>query len=192
MLNNGLFTSSFAEWSTPRDEDEIEKVFAEYNPAIDICAWDWTAKLPVWITPFEDALSLNWRDVCIAAEADSFAVFSNPPYGRELPVWIAKYAKEQKNGITTIALIPARTDTSYWHKYIWDKEAERPRKNVRVRFLSGRYKFGEVRPDLESFDPRFSPFIDSDFLKEGASRKMTSAPFPSAIVIFEAEGQASK
>lgn len=60
-------------------------------------------------------------------------VFINPPYGREISKWVKKAYEENKKGVTCVMLIPARTDTSYWHDYIFG--------NAEVRFMRGRIKF---------------------------------------------------
>lgn len=86
----------------------------------------------------------------------------NPPYGREIKHWIAKAAKEARMGAVVVALIPSRTDTAYWHDHIWDAENNRPHPWVReVRFVRGRLKFGNAK---------------------------NAAPFPSAVVVFDAQG----
>lgn len=70
----------------------------------------------------------------------------NPPYGREIGRWVAKAHQEARmNGATVVALIPARTDTAYWHDHIQDI--------AEVRFIRGRVKFEQ--PDRKS-DP--APF----------------------------------
>jgi site-specific DNA-methyltransferase (adenine-specific) len=59
----------------------------------------------------------------------------NPPYGRAIKDWIKKaYEEGQKNDTTVVALIPARTDTRYWHDYVMKSDA--------VYFIRGRLKFG--------------------------------------------------
>ena len=64
-------------------------------------------------------------------------VFCNPPYGSAIKDWVKKCSEESKKDNTTVVmLIPARTDTKYFHDYIYQKE------NVEVRFLRGRLKFG--------------------------------------------------
>ena len=60
-------------------------------------------------------------------------VFCNPPYGRELPKWVKKCHDESRHA-TIVMLIPARTDTSYFHDYIYHK--------AEIRFVRGRLKFG--------------------------------------------------
>lgn len=65
-------------------------------------------------------------------------VFCNPPYGRTVKDWVKKCSEEAKKpGTTIVLLIPARTDTSYFHDYIYQKP------NVEIRFIRGRLKFGD-------------------------------------------------
>lgn len=65
-------------------------------------------------------------------------VFCNPPYGRAIKDWVKKCSEEAKQPDTTVVLlIPARTDTAYFHDYIYQKP------NVEVRFIRGRLKFGD-------------------------------------------------
>jgi site-specific DNA-methyltransferase (adenine-specific) len=65
-------------------------------------------------------------------------VFCNPPYGREVGKWVEKSYKEAKKKNTTVVmLIPARTDTRYFHDYIYHKAKE-------IRFIKGRLKFGKA------------------------------------------------
>ncbi len=54
----------------------------------------------------------------------------NPPYGREIGKWVAKLANN-----TGVALLPARTDTKWFHDYIYGK--------AEIRFIKGRLKFGD-------------------------------------------------
>lgn len=49
--------------------------------------------------------------------------------------WVEKCYKEAKKQDTTVVmLIPARTDTRYFHDFIYNKAKE-------IRFLKGRLKF---------------------------------------------------
>lgn len=67
-------------------------------------------------------------------------VFCNPPYGKVLKDWVKKsYEESQKPNTLVVLLIPARTDTKYFHEYIYKKP------NVEIRFLKGRLKFGESK-----------------------------------------------
>ena len=62
-------------------------------------------------------------------------VFCNPPYGRELPKWVKKCFEESKRAEIIVMLIPARTDTRWFHDYIYGK--------AEIRFIKGRLKFGD-------------------------------------------------
>ncbi len=59
----------------------------------------------------------------------------NPPYGRQVGEWIRKARESASAGATVVALLPARTDTKWFHEFIYYSNAE-------IRFLKGRLKFG--------------------------------------------------
>ena len=61
------------------------------------------------------------------------AVFCNPPYGRQIGQWVRKAYEEAQCGTTVVLLIPARTDTTYFHDYIYGK--------AEIRFIRGRLRF---------------------------------------------------
>lgn len=64
-------------------------------------------------------------------------VFCNPPYGREIGKWVQKAWEEHAaNRNTVVMLLPARTDTKWFHKYIYGK--------AEIRFVRGRLKFGNA------------------------------------------------
>ena len=63
-------------------------------------------------------------------------MFCNPPYGRELGKWVRKCYEESRKGSLVVMLIPARTDTAYFHDYIYHKAKE-------VRFIRGRLHFND-------------------------------------------------
>ena len=136
-LNKGMFTSNSNEWQTP--SDLFQDLDEEFEFTLDPCCTKETAKCAKFFTIQDDGLKQDWsKDV----------VFMNPPYGKEIKDWIKKAFKEAKKGATVVCLIPARTDTKYWHDYCFKGE---------VRFLKGRLKFSNAG----------------------------SAPFPSAVVIFD-------
>lgn len=67
-----------------------------------------------------------------------YCVFCNPPYGREIGKWVRKaYEEGHKENTVVVLLIPARTDTKYFHDYI-NHRAE-------IRFVPGRLKFGDSK-----------------------------------------------
>lgn len=118
------FSSKSNEWTTP--QYLFDELNDEFNFTLDPCATDENAKCSKYFTIEDDGLSKDWsNDV----------VFMNPPYGREIKKWIKKAYEESLNGAIVVCLIPARTDTTYWHDFIFDKADD-------IRFLKGRLKFG--------------------------------------------------
>ncbi|QGR79961.1 phage N-6-adenine-methyltransferase [Staphylococcus hominis] len=118
------YSSKSNEWATP--QNLFDELNDEFNFTLDPCATDENAKCSKYFTIEDDGLSKDWsKDV----------VFMNPPYGREIKKWIKKAYEESLNGATVVCLIPARTDTTYWHDFIFDKADD-------IRFLRGRLKFG--------------------------------------------------
>lgn len=121
---NVHFSSKTNEWATPQAFfDELNK---EFNFTLDPCADSTNAKCAKFYTQQEDGLAQSW---------DNEIVFCNPPYGREIKKWVKK-ASEAVGGVV-VMLIPARTDTTYFHEYIYNK--------AEIRFIKGRLKFGDSR-----------------------------------------------
>ena len=124
-MNNVHFSSKTDLWATPIDF--FKKLDTEFNFTLDPCANKDNAKCEKFFTEEEDGLTKSW---------DNEIVFCNPPYGTVLKHWVKK-ASEARGGVV-VMLIPSRTDTQYFHSYIYQKE------NVEIRFLKGRLKFGEA------------------------------------------------
>lgn len=74
----------------------------------------------------------GWTDEAVEC-CGGGAVFCNPPYGREIGKWVRKACEEAKRGATIVLLIPARTDTSYFHEYIYGQ--------AEIRWVRGRLRF---------------------------------------------------
>ena len=128
MLTNGLFSSNTNEWATPIAL--FARLDAEFHFDLDPCCTHENAKCERHFTQDEDGLSRSWGG-CRG--------FCNPPYGRELPKWVRKcYEESRKEDTLVVMLIPARTDTSYFHDYIYHKARE-------IRFLRGRLHFNESK-----------------------------------------------
>ncbi len=123
-MNNGMFTSETDLWSTPQDLfDVLDSI---YHFTIDVCATPENAKCERYFTPEDDGLSQSWNGIC----------WMNPPYGRQIGKWLRKAYESAQNGATVVCLIPARTDTAWWHDYVMKGN---------VRFLRGRLKFGGAK-----------------------------------------------
>lgn len=126
-MNRILFSSGTDEWSTP--QDIFDKLNAEFSFTLDPCATDENHKCDKWFTKEEDGLQKSWGGE---------SVFCNPPYGRELPRWVRKaYEESQKDNTLVVMLIPARTDTKYFHDYILNRSE--------IRYIEGRLKFGDSK-----------------------------------------------
>lgn len=120
-----LFSSKSNEWATPQNFfDELNK---EFSFTLDPCATAENAKCAKYYTEHENGLIQSWKNE---------RVFCNPPYGRELYKWVEKCHNESQNGAELVVmLIPARTDTRYFHDFIYHKHE--------IRFIKGRLKFNE-------------------------------------------------
>lgn len=117
-----LFTSKSIDWATPQDFfDRLDKQF-KFN--LDPCASRENAKCKLYYS--SGGLEKSW---------DSFRVFCNPPYGKDIGKWVKK-ASEARGGVV-VMLLPARTDTKYFQDYIY--------KRADVHFLKGRLKFGKSK-----------------------------------------------
>lgn len=136
---NTMFSSKDMTWETPIEL--FNKLNDEFNFTLDVCALKETAKCDKFFSPEIDGLKQDWsNNVC----------WMNPPYGRQIQLWLEKaYNESLKDNTTVVCLIPSRTDTKYWHNYCMNASE--------IRFIKGRLKFGNSK---------------------------NSAPFPSAIIIF--------
>lgn len=123
-MNKVLFSSKNMEWCTP--QDFFDSLDQEFHFALDAAATKDSAKCPRYFTPETDGLHSSWK-------TDGGAVFCNPPYGKEIGKWVEKAYRESRSGTTIVLLIPARTDTRYFHDYIYNKSE--------IRFIRGRLKF---------------------------------------------------
>ena len=124
MINQSLFSSANIEWATP--QEVFDKLNEEFHFTLDPCALPSNAKCAKFYTPSDDGLIQNW-------EGES--VFCNPPYGRQLGSWVRKCREESRKLKTKVVmLIPARTDTKWFHEHIYNK--------AEIRFIKGRLKFG--------------------------------------------------
>lgn len=119
-INAGMMTSATDEWATP--VDLFSELDAEFSFTWDVCADDWNHKTPEYWDKSDDGLAQDWTGVC----------WMNPPYGREIKSWMKKAYESSGGGATVVCLVPARTDTAWWHDYAIKGE---------VRFLRGRIKF---------------------------------------------------
>lgn len=127
MLNSGMFTSNTDEWATP--QDFFERLNEEFRFTLDVCATPENAKCKRFFTKEQDGLAQDWGKE---------TVWCNPPYGREIWKWCKRcYEHSVGGGGTAVMLIHARTDTAWFHDYVYGK--------AEIRFVRGRLKFGGAR-----------------------------------------------
>lgn len=148
-MNTVHYSSENQNWCTPMDL--FEDLNAEFHFVLDAAATEKTAKCDQYFTPQTDGLARSWN--C------GGTVFCNPPYGREIVKWVKKAFEEAQRGVRIILLVPARTDTKWFHEFIYGK--------AEIRFIRGRLRFTD---------------------EDGVPAKKL-APFPSMIVIYNAAPQ---
>jgi len=126
MNTDLMFSSSTDQWSTPQAFfNDWSKLFAF---TLDVCADASNAKCARYFTREDDGLRQDWApEVC----------WMNPPYGREIGRWVRKAYEESRKGATVVCLLPARTDTAWWHDYVIE--------HAQVAFIRGRIKFGDAK-----------------------------------------------
>lgn len=143
MVSKALFSSATDEWATP--QAFFDYLNLEFRFTLDPCATGENAKCDLFYSIDDDGLLQSWH---------GHRVFCNPPYS-QIAKWIEKASKQYA---TSVLLIPARTDTRWFHQFVYDASSHGFQKNVYVRFVKGRLKFGSAK---------------------------NSAPFPSMLVIFD-------
>ena len=124
-MNIALLSSKKMDYCTP--QDFFDKLNNEFHFTLDATATEKSAKCNKFYTPQTDGLKMPWN-VGVGESA-----FCNPPYGRTLGLWVRKAYEESRNGTRIVLLIPARTDTQYFHDYVYGK--------AEIRFLRGRLRF---------------------------------------------------
>ena len=122
-----MFSSRDNTWSTPIDF--FNNLNNEFHFTLDPCADEYNHKVEKYYTIEDDGLLQDWGgEIC----------FVNPPYGKEIKDWVRKaYIEGSKPNTTVVLLVPARTDTKWFHQYVYNK--------AEIRFIKGRLKFGESK-----------------------------------------------
>jgi phage N-6-adenine-methyltransferase len=124
MNNELMFSSKTDMWATP--QDFFDKYNALWHFTLDVCASPENAKCAKYFTKDDNALVQTWDGVC----------WMNPPYGRGISDWMRKAYESSLQGAVVVCLVPARTDTAWWHDYAMLGHIE---------FLRGRLKFGDAK-----------------------------------------------
>lgn len=122
-MNRALFSSATEDWATPQDLfDSLNRTF-QFD--LDVCATLENRKCTDYFDKDQDGLSQDWS---------GRRCWMNPPYGRQIGKWMEKaFTENHKNGTLVCCLVPARTDTKWWHDYATKGT---------IRFIHGRLKFG--------------------------------------------------
>jgi phage N-6-adenine-methyltransferase len=127
IWNPGIMSSIREDWATPKRLAEmLRREFGLFG--LDVCASADTAIAEVYFGPRDNGLQMDWTGYG--------TVWMNPPYGRVIGDWIEKAWRESRHGATVVCLLPARTDTSWFHDYCLKGE---------IRFLRGRLSFDDYR-----------------------------------------------
>lgn len=119
-LNRSLFSSERRDWKTPIQI--IEALRTEFPFTLDACATPGNTVAPLFFT--KDGLGQPWEGI----------VWCNPPYGRGVDKWLRKGFESAEAGATVVFLLPARTDTRWFHEIVLPA--------AEIRFLRGRLQFG--------------------------------------------------
>lgn len=126
-----MYTSKTPEWATPQKFfDELDR---EFHFTLDVCATKENAKCKRYYTVKDDGLTASWGNA-----QNPEVCWMNPPYGKVIGDWIKKAYESSRGGSTVVCLLPARTDTRYFHEYVLGK--------AEIRFIKGRLKFNEISP----------------------------------------------
>ena len=121
-INDSMYSSEKHDWETPADF--FEGLNRRYKFQIDLAANSKNAKLDTYYSEKDDALSKDWN----------LTSWLNPPYGRAIGNWIQRAHLQSKLHFSTIVvLMPARTDTLYFHDYVM--------KAKKIFFVRGRLTF---------------------------------------------------
>nr|DAP15370.1 MAG TPA: DNA N-6-adenine-methyltransferase [Caudoviricetes sp.] len=142
MNTDVMFSSKTGVWETP--EYLFKALDAEFRFSLDVCATKENAKCKNYFTPEQDGLKQRWIGTC----------WCNPPYGRGVGNWVKKAAE---CGATVVMLLPARTDTQWFHEYIYG--------HAEIRFIKGRLKFGNAQNNAP-FPSMIVIFRDSEEREE--------------------------
>ncbi len=119
------FCSRTDEWPTP--PELFAELDTEFRFTLDVCATAGNAKCARFFDRTANGLAQPWEGVC----------WMNPPYGRSIGLWVRKAFESAQSGATVVCLIPARTDTAWWHEFVVRADE--------VRFVRGRLRFGEAK-----------------------------------------------
>jgi site-specific DNA-methyltransferase (adenine-specific) len=124
-ISPSLYSSRTDEWPTP--QAFFDSLHCEFKFTLDPCASPLNAKCGLYFTKTEDGLRQDWG---------THRVFCNPPYGTTMRAWAQKCFGASRHGALVVLLAHARTDTRWFHDWVYGKATE-------IRFVRGRLRFGD-------------------------------------------------
>lgn len=145
-----------------------------------------------------DALRVDWMRAAQDLGLEPRGFLNNPYSLCKEFVW--KCAVERRAGFLSVALLPVRTDTRWWHAYIWDRDRHRPRRGIQIEFLKSRLQFSlDVTDPMRTAVRKLAgqqysmkriarvvglPLLIVRAILEAKPEAVTGAPFPSVVVVF--------
>ena len=127
-MNNSLLSSVKMDYSTPKYF--FYKLNQIFNFNYDLAADATNHKCMSYFNPKQDSLKQDWSKIpgwC----------WLNPPYGKTIGDWVAKAMSSSIEGANIVMLIPARTDTTWQHNFVFKASC--------IIFIKGRLKFGDSK-----------------------------------------------
>jgi phage N-6-adenine-methyltransferase len=123
-----MFSSKWGGWITPRPF--FERLDKEFHFTTDVGATKKNALCADYLglDNGRDALTSEWGE----------RSFCNPPYGRNIGEWVYKAYFESREGKLVVMLLPARTDTKWFHDWIFGRASQ-------IIFIRGRIKFSNSK-----------------------------------------------
>jgi phage N-6-adenine-methyltransferase len=166
MINKALFSSAMSTWETP--QLKWEEWDSEFHFDLDAAASKDNTKCKHFFTIEDNALEKEWY----RPHEGISTVWINPPYKRGITgLFVRKCFEEAQKGATVVALLPARTDTIFFHKWIYAPSIEtmnfESNVDTEIRFIKGRLVFE----------------IDGKPIRDKKGRPQ-SAPFPSMLCVW--------
>ena len=153
-ISKTLYSSRSEEWPTPQAFFDV--LHREFRFTLDPCATSANAKCRTFFTKKQNGLDSNWG---------CHRVFCNPPYGRAMALWARKCFEASCDGALVVLLAHARTDTRWFHDWVYGKADE-------IRFVRGRLRFGDGRQSAP-FPSLVAVFLPAHS-RQGKSRSMLS------------------
>lgn len=141
-----LSSKASDDWGT--DHGVFAKLNDEFHFTLDVNADVTNHKCPLYFTKEQNALIQKWAP---------HRCYCNPPFSLNYE-FIKKGKEEANRGAFVVFLIPARTNVSWFHEFVWDNKKHQPQVGVTVRFFPGRL-----------------PYIGSH----------GEAPFPVMLIVFK-------